>query len=180
MGEEPGALTDHEGTLLGLIVRAGPLTAYQVGKIYDRSPVSNFNTSKGKLYPLIRRLRQRGLLAAIPVEDDARGTEKLAATEAGKAAVRRWCMEIKPAHLLLDDPLRTKVQSFELFSREERVEWCVTARALLSRKLKELEAYKDEVEVPFHDYVHSNAAGAIRQRIEWLDTLLHGLTRPSS
>ena len=30
-----------------------PATAYQISKIYAESPVSNFGTSKGKIYPLI-------------------------------------------------------------------------------------------------------------------------------
>ena len=50
------SLTDHEGTFLALVLRIQPVTAYLVSKIYDGSPVSNFNTSKGKIYPLIRRL----------------------------------------------------------------------------------------------------------------------------
>ena len=44
-------LTDHEGTFLSLVLRIQPATAYQVIKIYEESPVSNFNTSKGKIYP---------------------------------------------------------------------------------------------------------------------------------
>ena len=42
-------LTDHEGTFLSLVLRIQPATAYQVAKIYEDSPVSKFNTSKGKI-----------------------------------------------------------------------------------------------------------------------------------
>src|ERR1044071_4319465 len=81
-------LTDHEGTFLALVLRIQPTTAYQVAKVYEASPVSNFNTSKGKIYPLIRRLTEHGLLARSEVEGDGRGTEMLRCTKAGEKAVR--------------------------------------------------------------------------------------------
>jgi DNA-binding PadR family transcriptional regulator len=109
-------LTDHEGTFLSLVLRIQPATAYQVTKIYEDSPVSNFNTSKGKIYPLIRRLAERGLLAKTPIAGDGRGAEELSCTAEGKKAVREWARQVRPTHLLLDDPLRTKVQSFGLLS----------------------------------------------------------------
>lgn len=175
MAREASDLTDNEGTLLGLVVRAGPLTAYQIARVYERSPVSNFNTSKGKLYPLIRRLRERGLLAAESVEGDARGTEKVRATAAGKEAVRRWAREIRPTHLLPEDPLRTKLQSFDLLSRDERIAWCVAAKAMLKEKLDEVEGYGETVEVPFRDLVHENAVSTLRGRMDWLDRVLQQL-----
>ena len=172
MAEELLSLTDGEGTLLALVVRAGPITAYEIGQVYARSPVSSFNTSKGKLYPAIRRLRERGLIEAAPVEGDARGTERLTATPAAREAVRRWCLEIRPPHLLLEDPLRTKLQSLDLLSQEERVRWCVSAKAALAERLRQVEAYREEVEAPFLDLLHEGATGAIRARIEWLDRVL--------
>lgn len=165
-------LTDHEGTLLALLVRAGPITAYQIARVYEESPVTSFNTSKGKLYPLIRRLRERGLLCAQAVPGDARGTERVDATEAGREAARRWALEIRPGHLLLEDPLRTKLQSFDLLSRDERIEWCVSAKAMLKEKLDRVEAYRGEAEVPFQDLVHDGAVSAIRARMDWLDRVL--------
>src|SRR5688500_7080847 len=60
---QPGlSLTDNEGPLLVLVLRVQPVTAYQIAKIYADSPVTDFNASKGKLYPLIQRLVGRGLL----------------------------------------------------------------------------------------------------------------------
>ena len=170
-------LTDGEGTFLALLVRAGPCTAYQIARVYERSPVTNFNTSKGKIYPMIRRLKARGYLTGETVETDARGTERLKATPAGREAVRRWASEILPAHILLEDPLRTKIQSFELLSREDRLEWCAQAKAQLADKLEQLEAYRDEVDVPFKDLVHDGAVSAIRARIEWLDRVLLAMVR---
>ncbi len=173
--EEERSLTDHEGTFLSLVLRLQPITAYQVTKIYEQSPVSNFNTSKGKIYPLIRRLEENGLIAKQAVSGDRRGTEVLSCTKAGREAVKTWVQEIRATHLLLDDPLRTKVQSFGLLGEQERLDWVVAAKARLHEKLVELEAYGKEVEVPFKDFVHDNAVSSIRARMDWLDRMLFGL-----
>ncbi len=170
-------LTDNEGTLLALVLRAQPITAYQIAKTYEESPVTNFNTSKGKLYPLVRRLKERGLVGSEPVAGDARGTERLVCTEAGKRAVKQWVLEIRQGHLLLEDPLRTKLQSFDLLSRDERIGWIVEAKAQLMAKLEALEEYGREVEVPFKDMVHDNAVSSLRSRMDWLDRTLHRIVK---
>ena len=67
-------LTDHEGTFLSLVLRIQPVTAYQVIKVYEESPVSNFNTSKGKIYPLDPPARR-----ARPARQDGRSRATAAA-----------------------------------------------------------------------------------------------------
>ena len=171
------SLTDDEGALLALVIRAGPLTAYQIAKVYERSPVTNFNTSKGKLYPLIKRLRGLDLLDGQRVEGDERGTETIVATELGRDAARNWAMQLRPSHLLLDDPLRTKLQSFDLLSQQQRLDWIVESKSQLQAKLDELEEYGQNVDVPFHDLVHDNAVSAIRARMDWLDRLLYKVVK---
>lgn len=168
-------LTDHEGTFLSLVLRIQPATAYQVARIYEDSPVSNFNTSKGKIYPLIKRLVARGVLEKRGVPGDGRGAEQLICTAAGKEAVRKWVKQIRSTHLLLDDPLRTKVQSFELLSKDEQIAWIVEVKELLHGKLAELEAYRQEVDVPFKDLLHDNAVQSVRMRMDWLDRMLFGI-----
>jgi DNA-binding PadR family transcriptional regulator len=170
-------LTDHEGTFLALVLRVQPVTAYEVSRIYQESPVSSFNTSKGKIYPMIRRLEERGLLAKQRVEGDARGTERLSCTDRGRDAVRAWVRELKPAHVMLEDPLRTKVQSFDLLSPEERVEWVLKAKEALEASLERLDDYGESVTVPFQEFVHDNAVRSTRARIVWLDRMLAQLLR---
>lgn len=169
------SLNDHEGTFLALVLRLQPTTAYQVAKVYELSPVTNYKTHKGKIYPIIERLAARGWLEKKRVPGDGRGTEQLFCTAAGRDAVRRWVMEIQPTHLLLDDPLRTKVQSFALLSKQDRLLWVRKAREELQGKLAELEAYGREVDVPFKDLVHDHAVRSIRTRMDWLDSVAAGL-----
>lgn len=168
-------LTDDEGTFLSLLVRVGQATAYQISKIYSESPVSNFGTSKGKIYPMIRRLRSQGLLRSNPIEGDRRGSELLESTAAGIEAVRHWVKQIRPHHILLDDPLRTKVQSFELLTPREQLEWISEAETALVKKLEELDRYAAEVEVPFKQFVHANAVSSTQARLDWLRSLARGV-----
>lgn len=162
-------LTDDEGTFMALLLRVQPATGYQLSKIYAESPVSNFGISKGKIYPLIRRLKDRGLITVAAVDDDRRGTGLLSCTKSGREAVRAWVMDIRPNHVLPEDPLRTKVQSFDLLSPVEQIQWVQLARTMTDQKLQELEEYSREVTVPFKDLVHGNAEAALRNRAEWLE-----------
>lgn len=170
-------LTDHEGTVLSLIHRIQPATAYQVWTIYAESPVSNFNTSKGKIYPMIARLVEWGLLRSEKVETDGRGTERLWCTPEGEQALLKWVKQIKPTHLLLEDPLRTKVQSFYLLSPDEQIDWIISAKDQLNGRLELLDEYGASVTVPYQDFVHDNAVRSTRARIAWLDRMLSALHR---
>ena len=164
-------LTDDEAAFLALLIRIQPATAYQIAKIYDESPVSNFGTSKGKIYPMIRRLKERGALKARALAGDARHSEVLSATALGREKVRQWIKSIKRSHLLPKDPLRTMVQSFELLSTNEQLDWIAAVRTGLEKKLVELDEYKDSVHVPFKDQVHDNAVMVVETRLDWLNDL---------
>ncbi|HVL79528.1 MAG TPA: helix-turn-helix transcriptional regulator [Sphingomicrobium sp.] len=162
-------LTDSEGAILTLVLRQQPITAYQIGKAFEASPVHTLNTSKGKLYPLIYRLHDRGLLSGEAVEGDKRGTQLFSCTASGKQALRRWVLTIRPEHELLHDPLRKKIQGFELLSREEQMNWLAEARDRLGRKLEDIERWPTDVEGPYGELVHESAKVALRGRIAWLD-----------
>ena len=165
-------LTDSEGALLSLVLRQQPVTAYQIGKAFSASPVHTFNTSTGKLYPLIHRLTERGLLSAEEVVGDQRGTQRFVCTEAGKQVLREWVLSTRPEHDLLHDPLRKKLQAFELLTKEEQLEWINSARERLFNKLRAVEAWPAEAEGPFGDLVKASAQAAIAGRIYWLERAL--------
>lgn len=179
MQDEFSGLTDNEGALLALVLREQPITTYQIAKIYEASPVSNFNTSKGKIYPLIRRLQSRGLLASEGAAADLRGPGRLLCTDAGQQELKTWVKQIRSTHLLLEDPLRTKVQSFELLTKDERIEWIANAKAALENKLTEVEHYGSEVDVPYRAFVHDNAVSSIRSRLSWLNRMLLDVVKGS-
>lgn len=164
-------LTDNEGSLLALVLRRQPVTAYQLLKIYEQSPVSSFNESKGSLYPLIRRMKQRGLLAAQRVSGDGRNAELLTCTDGGRDAVRDWVLQVRPSHVLPDDPLRTKIISFGLLDPDQQREWIDRLRAAVAQKIEEVEAYAVGLDMPYQHLVHANAMAALHNRIGWLELL---------
>lgn len=166
--EQSPAITDDEGALLALLIRAQPATAYQLGQIYAQSPVTNFGTSKGKIYPLIHRLKSKGLLTSHPISGDARGSEWLVSTDDGVEAVRFWIKRIKSTHLLPEDALRTRLQSLHLLSKEEQWNWLSDAEALLKQKLGELISNPDSFTGPYNDLVRDNAVTSLRSRLDWL------------
>jgi DNA-binding PadR family transcriptional regulator len=173
-------LTDNEGSLLALVLRRQPVTAYQLLRIYEQSPVSSFNESKGSLYPLIRRMKQRGLLAARRVSGDGRNAELLTCTDAGRDAVRAWVSDIRPSHVLPDDPLRTKIISFGLLDPAQQRAWITRVRAAVEEKIEEVEAYTVGLDMPHQTLVHANAVGALRERIAWLDLLSRSVPNESA
>ena len=165
-------LSDHEGALLDLVRRTQPVTAYRIVKIFEKSPVAAFNSSLGQVYPTMKRLAKDGLVESTTVADDGRGTATWTCTTAGEDALRDWVLDIKSSHLLIEDPLRTKLMSFDLLSQEERMLWLVDVKAVLAAKLEEQIAYDQEVEMPYQDLVHDNAISGLRARMDWLDRVL--------
>jgi DNA-binding PadR family transcriptional regulator len=56
-------LTTLEYALLGL-VSMGPMSGYDVHKVFATTPLAHFSSSPGAIYPALRRLERRGLLEA--------------------------------------------------------------------------------------------------------------------
>jgi DNA-binding PadR family transcriptional regulator len=164
-----GELTENEGGLIALVQRKGPMSAYQIAKDYEASPIFTFNTAKGKLYPLIERLVARGLISSSEVPDDRRGTKLYSCTDAGRDALRSWVSSFREEHELPPDPLRRKLQALELLGREEQLAWVKEARARLSQRLQAVEDFNAKAEGPFGRLAQDNAREALRGRLHWLD-----------
>jgi DNA-binding PadR family transcriptional regulator len=165
-------LTEHEGMLLSVVLREEPLTAHQIYKIFEQSPVISINASKGQLYPAIARLKKRGLLHGRKVAGDARKTEDLSTTDAGREAVRSWTNDITDAHVVLDDPLRTRLFSFTVLTREERLQWIARAKALIKQRREAVTQYNKSVDVPYQEFAYRSIMESLRLKMEWLDDLL--------
>jgi DNA-binding PadR family transcriptional regulator len=166
-------LTENEGILLSLIVREEPVTPYHLYRSLANSPTKAINSSKGQLYPAIRRLKDRGLIITERVEGDRRNAERVSATETGKAAVRTWVQNIELSHIVLDDPLRTRVLAFDLLTKPEQLAWIAEAKALVKAKAVELDNFNNAVTLPFQDYAFMTAAESLRVKMDALDELLY-------
>ena len=174
---DPSDLTDNEGMLLALLLRRQPITAYQLAKHFEVSPLGIVNSSKGAVYPAITRLRVRGLIAAEAIEGDRRGAEQLVCTDTGRAAVKQWTMDLREPHFVPVDPLRSKVMSFDLLSRDERIEWIVDAKAHMTARLEAIEADGDAADSTFDRLGRDGAVATLKARLQWLDRLLHAVVK---
>jgi DNA-binding PadR family transcriptional regulator len=175
----PPPPTDCEASLLLIVLRRQPVTAYRVLRLHALSPVSRCNESKGSLYPLVRRLKARGLLAAGQVAGDGRGAQLLTCTAAGREAVRSWARRIGPEHMFAGDPLFARIDAFDLLSAAEWREWVATARRLTETRMAELEGLRTTGDMPVPGLVHAGALRALHGRLEWLDQLSGRLERPA-
>lgn len=171
-GESGVALTELEAHVLAQIAVNQPVSAYDVMKALSRSPVSSLSGSTGAIYPIVKRLRERGLLEARPVKGSPRRTEVLSCTPAGRAAAARWVGSVSEADLLPHDPLRSKVLFFSLLTKPEQMRFLLEASRALESKLEELEAYARAHEGLNLELAASGAAGATKARRRWLQDVL--------
>lgn len=168
-------LTEIEGRVLALIARLGSPTAYAVYAVIDDTPTSVLKTSKGTIYPLVDRLKERGFLAATPLTDDRRGGETLQVTKAGMDAIRAWLVDIREEHVLVYDPLRARVPALQFLTPEERLEWVASAKLLNQQKADDVEGYRPEDAESFEAIAHLAAASVLGAQSKWLDRLFVAL-----
>ena len=166
------ALSEHESLTLAMIARFQPTTVYQVRKLLNASPTSSFSTSPGKMYPIIERLRARGLIEAERVAGDGRNTERFRVTKDGKAAVKAWVKAIRPVYLLPEDPLRTHASFADMLGKAERAKWRQALLTALHAKLAEIERYVVERPQPDLAHAHDHALSVTRTRIAWVERMI--------
>jgi len=79
--------------LLGLIT-VQPATGYEVTQWFDDSLSHAWHASHSQIYPELARLQEAGL--AHVVSEGPRGSRTWAATDDGRAELRRWLLESEP------------------------------------------------------------------------------------
>lgn len=106
---ESRPLTELEGAALGVVARDGPCTAYSVKEVFRASPSDFWSGSAGSIYPLMKRLEDRGLLISESSSTGRRGSQLYRVTRGGRAAFRRWLTDVERATAIGFDPLRTRM-----------------------------------------------------------------------
>ncbi len=165
-------LTESEGRVLALIARLETPTAYTIFAVLDGTPTGALQASKGSIYPIVERLKQRGYVEGAAVPDSGRGAETLSVTEAGMAAIRDWVSDIRDEHILSYDPLRMRIPALQFLSHEERLEWVASAKKLNQKKVDQVDAYQSQVEMAFDSISHAAAFSSLWAQSKWLDKLL--------
>jgi DNA-binding PadR family transcriptional regulator len=89
--------------LIGLLVREGPLTGYELTKAFDRSVNFVWHAVQGQIYPELSRLAAAGLIRQ--TSTGPRGAKRFEATKEGIAEVRRWITDVEPARGVRNEAL---------------------------------------------------------------------------
>ena len=95
MSDRRHRMTELDYTILAIIARNGPLSAYDVRKVFARSLTSTWSSSTGSIYPSIRRLEDARYVASSSPKG-ARARKTIRVTSAGRAAVEDWLEAITP------------------------------------------------------------------------------------
>lgn len=159
--------TELEAHALSLILRRPSLTAYQLRRAFADSPTRVIAMSQGTVYPLVQRLKKRGLIAAEEVAGDGRNAERLRCTSAGEAALKGWLWRNDLA--IPEDPLRSKLLILDLLDSEERRRWANEMRGQLLEVLANLEDFAETNPGPWLDLAHDNARTGLLGRIRWIE-----------
>jgi len=124
-------LTELEGAILGVLRRAGGLSAYKVRSVFLASRSAEWSGSAGAVYPALARLKKRGLVAMRAV-GDKRGTKICTLTKAGENAHEAWVCDVERAAGPGLDPFRVRAADFSALPARERR----TLAAALTRELE--------------------------------------------
>jgi DNA-binding PadR family transcriptional regulator len=130
-------LTELEGAVLGAVVRDGPCTSYAVTELFRVSPSEFWSGSAGSIYPLMKRLEERGFVVSESGSTGRRSHRTYRATTKGRRAFVGWMTDAERSAAMGFDPLRTRLVFVRQLSARARAEFCAGVRAAL-----------DEVEAP--------------------------------
>ncbi len=129
-------LTELEGAVLGTVWREAPVTAYGVRALFADSLTSSWTASTGSVYPAIRRLRERNLIASAKRNGDGRATRELSVTKPGLAALRDWIRDIDAAIGIPTDPLRSRMQFLGSLDSRSRRRWASETSDRLNQQIE--------------------------------------------
>ncbi len=135
-------LSELEGVVLGMLWSMGPKTAYSIRQIFLKSPSPHWATSAGTIYPLVKRLHQRGLIRS---ERHATGRREgliYTLTPAGLKALRHW-IGPAPSRVAIAvpvDPLRLRLRFMGALPEREQSALIRNCRHELAASLKCLQS----------------------------------------
>jgi DNA-binding PadR family transcriptional regulator len=128
-------LSELECFVLGLVWERGPCSPYDLRRHMLASPSTQWSASAGAIYPLVRRLRRRQLLASAPARTGRRRRLEYRVTSGGVAALRAWIgPPLAPEAVTVShDPLRSRARFLKALSPARRRAWVRDALEALAR-----------------------------------------------
>ncbi|HVT14379.1 MAG TPA: PadR family transcriptional regulator [Fimbriimonadaceae bacterium] len=163
-------LSPLELTVLGVLSKRGPCTAYAVMSEFAGSATSFYRSGAGSIYPLLRRLAKAGIL---DVTDAGRGDKHYSLSSRGYEELRNWFLlgvggEDFSSSL---DLLRSRTYFLKVLSSTEREAFFDKAiqglRLLLESCISGREEYERRGD-PFSAMAMEGAVIETRARIRWV------------
>jgi DNA-binding PadR family transcriptional regulator len=163
-----------------MIGAKGPCTPYALRREFIKSPSQYWSASSGAVYPIVLRLRRRGLIRVHGKARDGREGKDYVLTASGLCALRGWLGTLDaPASVSVPpDPLRNRVAFFALLAPREQ-------HKLLDRAVKAMRAHLARVHAhtemlraqdqPNEYLVSDGARRMVKARLEWLVTVAQAL-----
>jgi len=175
-------VTELEYCVLGIVWEGGPLTAYEVAKPFAESPSSYWSGSAGAIYPLVRRLEEKGFLRGKSAQWNSRRKRVLTITEQGLAALREWLAPPFPpsAGAASFDPIRTRVVFINALPAKARARFFDDAERVVREQLtglEELYAAQRETGTMALDALSTlGGMHELRARLAWLSEVRRELS----
>lgn len=166
-------MTELECCVLGVVWQQGPMTAYEIAKPFVESQSAYWSGSAGAIYPLVRRLEEKGLLAGEAATWNSRRKRLFTITAEGLRALRAWLAPPFPdaAGAATFDPIRTRLAFLEALPPRQRVKFFADAERVIGEQLQHLEELQ-ESERQREDRLGAltalGAAHELRARLAWL------------
>ena len=138
-------LTDLEAVTIALIQRRQPCTPYQVRRSFEKSTTTRFSSSAGSIYPLMRRLSDRGYIHSVDRESDGRNSVHYCVTAKGRRKVQRWIMSSGDTSVVgLYDPIRARLLNLSLLPKAEQLRWLESMIGLVENQAEVIRRYEEQ------------------------------------
>lgn len=177
--DDERTLTDLEAVTIAYILRRAPCTPYEVRCSFEKSTTTRFSSSAGSIYPLVRRLKDRGLLAVADTRSDGRGTRRYLVTGEGRKKVRDWITGLDdPKMIGTYDPIRSRLLNLSLLPKAAQIPWLKKTIDLVERQEAVIREYEEQ-EFVGDARLYEITRLAIREenqvRLSWLRLALNAL-----
>lgn len=165
-------LTDLEAVTIAFIQRRQPCTPYQVRRSFEKSTTTQFSSSAGSIYPLMRRLSDRGYIYPVGRPSDGRGSTHYAVSAEGKRQVRHWIIGLTDASAVgMYDPIRSRLLNLSLLPKAKQIRWLESMISLLEQQGDLIRIYETQ-EFVGDDRLHEISRNAMWEenalRLRWL------------
>lgn len=179
------AVTELEGSVLGMVGTKEPCTPYAIRREFQDSPSQYWSASSGSIYPLILRLERRGLIRVKGSAGGGRGGTLYGLTAAGQRALREWLGTLDaPATISVPpDPLRNRIAFFAVLDSNTQRKYLASAVKELRDHLLRVRAYteQEKAEQRTNEYLVSDGAQRmLESRLEWMLGVIRVLERKTT